>query len=419
MVICSLLHHAHSSSLRAQVLLYASRYVFAPLVSACISCSNIIYLSAITDISHSPSQNHSDLRDRGETSILVYNPDNVQPCDDDKEKCELMEMHPFIQTYKEVYGEDLASRIGISNTKLPAALAVSTLLNPTFGRQPLIVGSGLMSEEQYTCARSSLLQMMQDILDSKDPLQGAMSSDDSEDSRDGSLPSVLNNNHKKAEHELRLFENHKKAKYLPDLKEDGRHITLGDNPDRYLIVGKVVQERGDDLPSKKNLADYLDNNGRCDVLLFFDDHKQIFPTLFLVAQCMASRRVTEVGCERFFSISGYVSDPRRTRLGVRTYERLAMLSANLQHVYIDPKQVAKEYLRRCKEGLWKKANLEEAATCWNLERLIQAEMLNKPKPDHLSINDLLKSEKQAQSEDKAKEKAKEKAKDSPIVLDSD
>ena len=43
----------------------------------------------------------------------------------------------------------------------------------------------------------------------------------------------------------------------------------------------------------------------------------------------------EVGCERFFSLSGYVSAPLRTRLGVRTYERIALLAAILPKVYID------------------------------------------------------------------------------------
>jgi hypothetical protein len=48
-----------------------------------------------------------------------------------------------------------------------------------------------------------------------------------------------------------------------------------------------------------------------------------------------------------------VSAPRRTRLGVRNYERFAMLSSIVQSLYIDPVWVAAEYLRRCKNGSWK------------------------------------------------------------------
>jgi hypothetical protein len=65
---------------------------------------------------------------------------------------------------------------------------------------------------------------------------------------------------------------------------------------------------------------------------------------------------TEVGCEHFFALSGYVSAPRCTRLGVRNYERLAMLSSTAHVVYIDPAWVALEYLKMCSKGSWKKEN---------------------------------------------------------------
>ena len=65
-----------------------------------------------------------------------------------------------------------------------------------------------------------------------------------------------------------------------------------------------------------------------------------------------SNQVLEVGCERFFNLSGCVLAPRRVRLKVRTYERLAMLAAMIQKVYIDYEWVAKEYLRRSREKAW-------------------------------------------------------------------
>ena len=111
--------------------------------------------------------------------------------------------------------------------------------------------------------------------------------------------------------------------------------------------------------------------------------------MWIVVQCEAARRVVEVGCERFFSLSGYVSAPRRTRLGVRTYERLAMMASILQKVYISKEWVAKEYLRRCKKGAWKKENTEEALKCWNLERIIDADLMGDGKPSQLTMNDLI------------------------------
>ena len=91
---------------------------------------------------------------------------------------------------------------------------------------------------------------------------------------------------------------------------------------------------------------------------FFLDHKGRFPSLSLIIQAEASRKVTEVSCERFFGTSGYVSQSRRSRLGVgvRNYETISMLSNIVQNVHIDPEWVASEYLKRCKKGARKKEN---------------------------------------------------------------
>ena len=86
--------------------------------------------------------------------------------------------------------------------------------------------------------------------------------------------------------------------------------------------------------------------------------------------------MVEVGCERFFGrLSGYISSPRRTRLGgVRNYERIAMLSSILRVIYINPEWAAREYLARSKSGNWKHANDDESLKCWNLERILEAEL---------------------------------------------
>jgi hypothetical protein len=67
-----------------------------------------------------------------------------------------------------------------------------------------------------------------------------------------------------------------------------------------------------------------------------------------------------------------------------------MLSSILRVVYIDPDWVAKEYLRRrCKNGAWKSASDDESLKCWNLERILEAELFGDPKPKDLTMNDLL------------------------------
>jgi hypothetical protein len=85
--------------------------------------------------------------------------------------------------------------------------------------------------------------------------------------------------------------------------------------------------------------------------VFFENHKKRFPTLWVIVQREASCHVTEVGCKRFFNLLGYISSPQRTRLKVRTYERLAMLASIMRVVYIDPEWVACEYMHKTKAGV--------------------------------------------------------------------
>ena len=71
-----------------------------------------------------------------------------------------------------------------------------------------------------------------------------------------------------------------------------------------------------------------------------------FPTLWIIAQREAARQVAEVGCERFFDLSGDIASPRRSRLGMRTYKCLAMMASIIQNVYIDNDWVAQQYIEQ-------------------------------------------------------------------------
>jgi hypothetical protein len=84
--------------------------------------------------------------------------------------------------------------------------------------------------------------------------------------------------------------------------------------------------------------------------------------------------------------------PRQTRLGVRMYERLTMLASIVHTVYIDNDWVATEYLRRRKAGAWKKENIVEAVTCWNLEHILDAEQSGQPMPEELIMDDLVRED---------------------------
>jgi hypothetical protein len=123
---------------------------------------------------------------------------------------------------------------------------------------------------------------------------------------------------------------------------------IGLNGNTEEIIVGPVEENGKDLPSGKNLGDFVNEKGKMDVLKFFEEHKKYFPTLWIIAQHEVARQVVEVGCEQFFGLSGYISSPRRSRLGVRTYKRVAMLASIIQNVYIDNPWVAQNKLSNAK-----------------------------------------------------------------------
>lgn len=347
---------------------------------------NHISLSfCIADISD--SVNHTDLRKRKNDSVLVvrdgaefgYEVDNKLFVDD------TVEMDPLIETYRDEYVKELSRRLGINNDRLPVACSLTALLNPMFGLKPVIVGSGLMNESQYHNAREGLLQDMQDELDKKNPPVEINSDEDN--SLDGSVAVDDSGNYRSAEKEFQHFEEYKKQKYQPKCKL-GRCLENKDSKGRLirLGVGPVVS-RGEDLPSKHNIADFVDKKGRINIVRFFKVHKSIFPNLFIIIQREASPRVVEVGCERFFGILGYISQPRRSRLGVRNYERISLLSTILKCIYVNPELVAKEYLNRSKRGSWKKENTMESLKCFNLEHIIEANLAGKEEPDEIDIQD--------------------------------
>ena len=164
----------------------------------------------------------------------------------------------------------------------------------------------------------------------------------------------------------------------------------GRSKGKKMRIGPVLK-KGKNLPSSKNIASYIDKLGRMDAVSYASDHKAEFDIIWIVVQCEASRRVVEVGCERFFNLSGYVSSPKRTQLGVRNYERLAMLASIVQSVYVDVEWVAKEYLARSKRSAWTEENTVESLKCWNLEHVIEAENFGKNVPKDITMTEFVRT----------------------------
>jgi hypothetical protein len=89
---------------------------------------------------------------------------------------------------------------------------------------------------------------------------------------------------------------------------------------------------------------------------FVGFNQQSFPFIYKLSYFLAALRTNEVGCERFFSIAGYVSNPQQTSLKVKHYESLAALKMNMRHIYINEDWVVQQYLsmQKKKNGMiWK------------------------------------------------------------------
>ena len=99
-------------------------------------------------------------------------------------------------------------------------------------------------------------------MDMKSPPISVDSSDgsDSEDSNDESdLCTPSNSNYQKSAAEVELLESFKKRKYRPVLDRETSSVLCGEDEhgkEYELMVGPVLS-RGKNLPSGKNLADYI------------------------------------------------------------------------------------------------------------------------------------------------------------------
>ena len=142
---------------------------------------------------------------------------------------QVIDADPTIEKYREEYANDLEKRLKLNDTKLPPALAVSTLLNPLFGLETKIVGAGLMTQEQYNSARRLVVRMMHDIIDRNSVVVVADSSSEEDSSDDEIIAPTENASYAKANTELSLFEKEvKKKKYLPKLKESDNGSLSGE-----------------------------------------------------------------------------------------------------------------------------------------------------------------------------------------------
>mmetsp|Transcript_32462 Transcript_32462/g.58682 ORF Transcript_32462/g.58682 Transcript_32462/m.58682 type:complete len:296 (+) Transcript_32462:133-1020(+) len=202
------------------------------------------------------------------------------------------------------------------------------------------------------------------------------SSDDSDDDVAVVLPSLC-----KATDELTLYLSFMKSKYQPTMKpikalgayDDEGHL----RKDPILCIGPVL-ERGKDLPSGKNLADYIDKKGYFNLVKYAQDHSQkakkgsaappFVGTANVILGQLSPHITTEVDCESLFSQAGHAAQPNRNRTTAETFERQVMAKHRLARIYCDPVAVKKEFMERHKKGKWNAKEDRDDLAFWESQK---------------------------------------------------
>ena len=163
----------------------------------------------------------------------------------------------------------------------------------------------------------------------------------------------------------------KKSDFLPTLspqKTLGAYDENGQPQTPIIALGKVVQ-RGTNLSSGKNHADYISDNGNYDIVSFFIDHKLQFPILSKVVIGQLSPHITtEVDCESLFSQAGHLSHPNRNRTVAETFERLVMAKHRLSRFHCDKLKVKNEFIRRWNNKLFNKDEDRDDIEFWEQQK---------------------------------------------------
>ena len=241
-------------------------------------------------------------------------------------------------------------------TRINEIQLIGAMVNPLYQCQAKMIAAGRCSEEQYDAGKTELIRRMSNYFARDlDPSDGNTLKLDEYDRTDPKWR-VANSPKQRAEDELDLFQGWIVFGAQPTMEP---RWTLGVyNKNRQPIkpiysIGKVLQ-RGDDYRKGHNLADFVNGLGHFDLVRFFTLHERELPALnSVVLGQIAPHISTEVDCESLFSEAGFLADSRRSRMGVRYYERMVILKHRLQRIYCHIPFVTARFMQRWKMDEWR------------------------------------------------------------------
>ncbi|KAL7531131.1 hypothetical protein ACHAXR_003875, partial [Thalassiosira sp. AJA248-18] len=245
--------------------------------------------------------------------------------------------------------QDLKAQLDECET-LNVMKIMGAIVNPLFQKKKRMVAAGLCTDEQYEAGKAELLRRITRAYDridgSEDAVHVATTAEarnewSSSEDEEGDVVAVVTQSSKKAETELDLYLSYMKSMYQPQMeatKALGAYDDDGNPRDPPIYAIEKVTKKGLDLPSRFNLADYVDRKGHFDLVSYVMDHS--IPTSIkkkppfvgignVIIGQLAPHITTEVDCESLFSQAGHLSQPNRNRTTAETFERMVMAKHRL------------------------------------------------------------------------------------------
>ena len=126
---------------------------------------------------------------------------------------------------------------------------------------------------------------------------------------------------------------------------------------------------GDNLPSGKNHANYIDKKVTYHIVGYMEHHKSMFRGLanVFVGQ-LAPHITTEVNCESLFIQAVHAAQPNHNRTVAETFEWLVMSKHCMALIYCCPEKVKRGFMRRKKDKDWNKNEDRDDIMFWDQQK---------------------------------------------------